>query len=224
MDVLTLGEGLHEHVIARKVGKHAQLDLRIVGADQQVFLFDRDEGATDALALLRAHRDVLQIWRCARETTCCRHCLVERGVHAVVRVDELQQTVHVGAFELGQLAVIQHAPNDRMVVAQRFQHLGAGGVASLRLFHDWQLQHLEKDVAQLLWRVRVHWLPGHDLDVLFDGLDAVVEFHLQLFQIRHVHTHANDLHLRQDPRQRQLHIAVELQQPVFGELRPQRRI
>ena len=141
-----------------------------------------------------------------------------------MRVNELQQTVDIGALELGQLAIVEHAPNDRMAVAQRFQHLRAGGVASLGLFHDWQLQHLEKDVAQLLWRIRIHWLPGHDLDVLFDGLDAVVEFHLQLFQIRHVHTHANNLHLCEDPHQRQLHIAIELQQPVFGELRPQRRI
>lgn len=111
-----------------------------------------------------------------------------------------------------------------MAVAQRFQHLRAGGVASLGLFHHRQLQHLEEDVAELLWRIRIHWLPGHDLDVLFDGLDALVKFHLQLFQIRHIHLHADDLHLRQDPHQRQLHIAVELQQPVFGELRPQRRI
>ena len=141
-----------------------------------------------------------------------------------MRVDKLQQTVDIGALELGQLAIVEHAPNDRMAVAQRFQHLCAGGITRLRLFHHRQLQHLEKDVAELLWRIRVHRLPGHDLDVLFDGLNTVIEFHLQLFQIRHVHTHANDLHLCEDPRQRQLHIAVELQQPVFGELRPQRRI
>ena len=51
----------HSVSIARKMGQHPQLDLRIVGRQQHPARLAGHEGRADFAALSRPHRDVLQV-------------------------------------------------------------------------------------------------------------------------------------------------------------------
>jgi hypothetical protein len=79
VDVAVGGEGAQQAFIARQVRHDAQLDLRIVGRQQQV-AGRRDEGLADAPALGRADRDVLQVRIGGRQPAGGRDRLVIGGV------------------------------------------------------------------------------------------------------------------------------------------------
>ena len=58
VDVFVLSEGFEHHLVSGDVRQQAQLDLRIVGREQNVPV-GGDERAADAAAHLGADRDVL---------------------------------------------------------------------------------------------------------------------------------------------------------------------
>ena len=75
--VAILGEGLLQLEVAAKVGQQAQLDLRIVGGQQQPAIF-RQERLADLPPHFRPDGDVLQIRLAGAEPTGRRHGLLER--------------------------------------------------------------------------------------------------------------------------------------------------
>jgi hypothetical protein len=58
--------------------------------------------------------------------------------------------VAVGAFQLGQRAVLEHLAGQRVLQAELVQHVGVGGVAGLGAADRRQLELLEQDLRELL--------------------------------------------------------------------------
>ena len=81
MDVVAALERLDQRLVAGHVREHAQLDLRVVGGNQDVARVG-DERAADLAPELGADRDVLQVRIAAAQTAGRRDRLVEAGVHA----------------------------------------------------------------------------------------------------------------------------------------------
>ena len=132
VDVDALGERLLQRADVGHVGQDAQLDLRVVGRDQQVARARR----TKASRILRPSSVRIGMFCRLGSFEVSRPvevaAMAEAGVDAAgVRVDLLDQRVGVGARQLLQLAPVEdHA---RQLVArprQLLQHLGAGGVGA----------------------------------------------------------------------------------------------
>jgi hypothetical protein len=81
VDVLAALERLDQLLFSRDVGEHAQLHLRVIGADETL-PFVSVESAPDPLPPLGAHWNVLQVGVRRRQAPGGRHGLVERRVHA----------------------------------------------------------------------------------------------------------------------------------------------
>ena len=97
MDVFAAAEGVDQGRVLREVGEDAQLDLAVVGGQQQVAGLGH-EGLADAPALGGADGDVLQVRVGGRDAPGGRHRLVEGGVDAAgLGVHQDGQRVHVGA-------------------------------------------------------------------------------------------------------------------------------
>ncbi len=95
----SLPERLEQARVLRHVGQDAQLDLRVVGGEQDGVVADvaGDEGAAHLAAELAAHRDVLQVRVRRREAAGGGDSLVEGRVDAAVaRVDGAGQRLDVG--------------------------------------------------------------------------------------------------------------------------------
>ena len=96
VDVEAAFERVDEARVLGEVREHAQLDLRVVGGEQAAAVVG-DERAAELAAVGRAHRDVLQVRRLARDAAGRRVGLLEGRVHAAVGPDERRERVGVGA-------------------------------------------------------------------------------------------------------------------------------
>ncbi len=98
--VLALGERLEERRVAREMRQHAQLDLAVVGREQQLAWLG-GERPPHALALVGADRDVLQVGVARAQPTGRGAGLVEGRVDTSgVRVDQHLEGVDVGRLQL----------------------------------------------------------------------------------------------------------------------------
>jgi hypothetical protein len=90
------------------------------------------------------------------------HRLVIGGVHAAGGgIDLLRQSLGVGRAQLGQPAIFEDQPRQRIVDGQLFQHvLGGGRRAARGLALHRQLPALEQDLLQLLGRFEVERTAG----------------------------------------------------------------
>ena len=94
------------------------------------------------------------------------------GVDPSVRSDHLAQTVSIGGFQLGELAVLQDLLDDGVLSPQLLQHLRVGGPPCLGLFHRRQAQTLKEHLAQLLGGIDIEGvLSGQIID---PGLDLPI--------------------------------------------------
>src|SRR5262249_38167623 len=100
VDVDAIAERRRQQRIARQVREDAQLDLRVVGRDQNVAR-RRDKAATDLHAEVAADRNVLEIGILGRDAPGLGDNLVERRVHAAgLGGHERRQRIEVRALEL----------------------------------------------------------------------------------------------------------------------------
>ena len=146
----------------------AQLDLRIVGRDQDRTR-GRNEGFADAPALKATHRDVLQIGVGAGEPSGDRHRLVITGVHATgARIHHARQFVGVGGFEFGQAAVFEQHFRQRIIEREFLQHIfiGRGRTAGGFFLHR-KTELIKQNILDLLRRIEVEGLPGEFLRLTF---------------------------------------------------------
>ena len=211
--------------VAGNVGQQPQLDLGVVRVYQHAAL-RRGEHPPQLAAQLRAGGDILEVWLRGAQPPRGRHRHLEAGAHSPVRLDDLHQPIHVGAFQLGVLPVAQHVRHDGRVVPQLFQHVGIGGPAGLGLFPVGQAQLFKQDHAQLLGRVDVECLPRRGVDGLLRLIHDALQRLAVLCQSLPVHQKARRLHLRQHAAQRQLHLVVEsghVQRLQLGRQRPMER-
>ena len=126
--------------------------------------------------------------------------------------DDLGQPLHIGGVEFGQLPVLQDQVDDGVLGAELFQHLGAGGVPRLGLFHRGQPQPLKEDPPQLLGRIDVKLLPRLGIDLPLEHLDAGLQGLAEVGQGRLVHQHPGLLHLRQHGAEGALNLLIHLGQ------------
>jgi hypothetical protein len=225
VDVFPAPERLDERLVAGDVSQHPQLDLRVVGFQDDPTGLGGNKRLADAAALLRPHRDVLQVGVGAAEPSRGRHGLVEVRVHfARFGVHQRRQGVNVRVFQLGQLPVLEKLGRQRMVFGQRLQHFLIGGRPRLGALDDGKLQLVEQDGAQLLGRVDVERLAGQGVNFLGQPLDLGVQLGGKGAQVVDVDADAGHLHLQQHIHQRQLDALVQLPQLVAPQpLRQHRR-
>ncbi len=147
--------------------QHAEFDLRVVRRDEHTSGIRR-EGAADLATGGRTHRDVLQVGIAAAQAPSCGNGLVEAGVQAAgFRIDEQRQRVDVRAFQLGELAPLQDEPRQLVRLREFLEDVSRGGRRfRLRVApQGGQLQLVEQDARQLLWRGDVERLARHAVDV-----------------------------------------------------------
>ncbi len=108
VDVVVVREGPAQGRIVGIMGQDPQLDLRIIGRQEQPARPARDERLADLAAFLGADRDILQVGVARAQPAGRRDALVERGVDpAVLGMHELGQRVEVRALELGELTMLR---------------------------------------------------------------------------------------------------------------------
>ena len=124
------------------MGQQAKLDLGVVRVHQHP-PGGGGEHFPQLCPQLGADGDVLQIGFGGAEPPGGGDGILEGGVDASVRTDDLAQTVRVGGLQLGELAVLQDMFDDGVLAPQLFQHVGVGGVAGFGLFHRGKAQLVE---------------------------------------------------------------------------------
>ena len=209
---------------------HPQLDLRIVGAHQQVAV-RRDEGPPDGAALRRAERDVLQVGVARGEPPRGRHRLVERGVHAAIRpasgrypIRHRGQRVEVGGLELAERPVFEQQLRERVLRGQLLEHALVGREAGLRPPAGLQLELLEQHARDLRPAVEVEALVGQHVERLLEPGDVFGGAARHLGQHPTVERDPRALHLEQHPDERVLEPGVEIPLLPRLELGPERRL
>ena len=175
MDVLAPLERFQQSRVLGYVGQHPQLDLRVVGGEQQPV---RRSVSHERLSHLTTHLGadgyILQVWVAAGHSPRGRARLVVAGVHPSRRwIHHVRQGVHVGRLELGHLAVLQDLVHHRVQALQPLQGIGVGGVAGLGAFGLWKADLVEQQVAQLLRRVDIHRMADGLVDILL-GLEHML--------------------------------------------------
>ena len=163
VDVLSAAEGFDQHGILGEMGQEAQLDLRVVGGEQQA-AGRGDEGGANLAAELGADGNILQIRIGGAEAAGGGAGLVKRGVQAAGDgVDQVGQRVGVGRFELRELAILDDFLGQSWTAASSSSTSAAverdlAAAASRRL----QVQLVEENFGELLRRVDVEFEAGHD--------------------------------------------------------------
>ena len=111
-----------------------------------------------------------------------------------------------------------------MAALELFEHLRIRRVAAFRLLDGRKAEFFKEDLAQLLGRVDVEFLPGIAENIRLIFLDADLE-HIAERDERHlVDEHAPRLHPRQHRAKGQLDLIIELLHAALAQLPGQHRI
>ncbi len=96
MNILIAPEGLKQALVLRQMGQHPQVNLRVIGA-QQEGAGRGNESLPDLPAQVAAHRDILQVRVAGGEATGSRSGLIEAGVHpSGLVIEQAGQGINVG--------------------------------------------------------------------------------------------------------------------------------
>ena len=179
VDVAVGGEGFDEGFFAAVVGEDAELDLGVVGGDEEV-LRGGDEGAADLAADIGFDGNVLEVGIGGGEAAGFGDGLVEVGVDAAGFFGgEVGEGVEVGVFELGEGAVFDDEGGDGMFVGEFFEDHDVGGGAGLGFFDDGEVEMFEEDFGELFGGVGVEVAAGFGLDAFLEveefGFEAEAE-------------------------------------------------
>ena len=97
MEVLPGTEGLLHHLVAGDVSQQPQLDLGVVGIQEQESV-PLHKDLPDLPSKLHADRNVLEVRLRAGDTARCRDRLVEAAVDPAILFDICSETVCVGGI------------------------------------------------------------------------------------------------------------------------------
>ena len=152
MNVVVVGEGVNHVAVMGKGGDDAQLDLRVVGGQQDIVVVAGHKGAADFAAPFGAYGDVLQVRIAAGKASGGGDSLIVDGVETVGDwVDELGKAVEISADELGERTVFEYLLDDGMALFEFEKHIFGGrillGGGAGRLVGDFKL--LVQHFAQL---------------------------------------------------------------------------
>ena len=218
MDVDTFPEGLLQGLDLGHMGGEAELDLGIIHREQLMAGLG-DEGAADLAALLRAHRDVLEIGIVGGDPP--RRCGGERegGMDPAGRgIDLRHQRVGISALELGELAPIEDPQRQIMALGrQLLQHIGAGGIgAGLALFARAEAELVEQHLAQLLGRADIEGTARELVDLALELGQALAEIIGEAAKLVGIGLDPRHLHGGHHRHQRPVDGLIDRDQP-FGE-------
>ena len=202
------------------MGEDPQLDLRIIGRQEQPAGPARDERLADLAAVLGAHRDILQVGVARAQPAGRGDALVERGVNAaVLGMHEPGERIEVGALELRELAMLQQQGGKRVLERQLLQNLlGRALLAAGRLLQRRQFQLVEEHLAELRARVDVERAAGQRVDLGLDRRDPLGELARQLPEPLDVDLHSGRLHPRQHGDQGPLQLGIQRPEPFVPHL------
>ena len=212
--------------ITGQVRHDAQLDLGIVRREQHAARW-RNECLADAPPLGAADGDILQVWIHRRQPSRGRHRLGVRGVDAPgALVHLLGELVGVGGFELGEGAVLEHDPGQRVARGELLQHVfGGRGLAGRGLAANRQLQPLEQDLLKLPRRLDVEFVARLAVRLEQQLLELARELAALRAQPLAIDEHAVMLHGEEHRHERLLDVLVEPRERRHAlELRPQRAV
>ena len=126
VDVQALQKRANQGRVFTQVRHDAQLNLGVICAGNQAPL-RRHEGFTHPPTLCGADRDVLQVGIITRQTPRHSNGLGIVGVHAPrLAIGQTRKLVGVGAFQLGQAAVLKNARGQGVIGGELLQHLFVG--------------------------------------------------------------------------------------------------
>ena len=114
VDVPVGEEGLDERRVPGEVGQDAELDLGIIGGEEDV-AFVGHEGPAESCSPSPARGDVLEVGFARGQPAGRSHGLIVGRVDAARRrIDKLRQGIGVGGFELGHLPVVEDVARQGM--------------------------------------------------------------------------------------------------------------
>ena len=221
MDVAAALKCRHERRIVREMREQPQLDLGVVGDEEQV-TGRRHEGAPDLAAAARAHGDVLEIGIGGGETPGGRAGLIEARVDAAgVRPDVSGEGVHVGGLQLRQLAVLdQQAWHFVAEGRQLLEHLDVRRGTRLGSLLHGQLQALEQDGPELRRRVDVELAAGGAVNVELERGQLFIEAARHFAQQHAIHENPRRLHVHEHRNERNLDLVEESLEMVCLDIGP----
>ena len=111
--------------ITRERCKDTELDLRIVGVDEDAAWLRHENGA-EASTKLRTHRDVLQVRIRRRDTARRRHHLIKLPMDAAIRLNKVQKPLRIGRVQLRKRTVVQDIRHDLVVLGELLKHIRRG--------------------------------------------------------------------------------------------------
>ena len=222
MEVLAGEKGLLHGAVAGDVRQEAELNLAVVGVHQHFAVRCGKHGA-DLSAEFLAHRNVLKVRLGRRESSGRRHGHLKTGMDPPVRGDDLQEAVGIGALEFRQCPVIQHLPDDGMLVTQFLQYIDIGTPACFGLLAGRKHQFFKQDLPQLPGGKNVKVMPGESVDFLLQLRDAAVQRLTESRQRLPVHQKACFFHFGKYPAERHLNLFKEHGHLLLRELFLQNR-
>jgi len=137
VDVLTGGEGRGQAGVSGQMGDGPKLHLVVVGHEKAPSR-GRDEGFTEAPALLGADGDVVEVGPVRGQPAGAGHGLTEGGVDPPVVSHLGGQALPVGRAQLLDLAVAEQGLDDGVLTPQLLECAGVGGESGLGLAHRGQ--------------------------------------------------------------------------------------
>ena len=170
MDILSLPVSLDQFLVARHMGQHPQLDLRIVRVQENKSIF-RHKHFADQSSQFHPHRDILKIGLCAADPSCSGDRLIKGGMDPAVFFDHCAQAVRVSGFQLCKLPVFQDIFYDRLFRGQLFQNVGRCGIPRFCFFPAGDPHFFKKDGSQLFRGINIELLARLFPDQFFQLMD-----------------------------------------------------
>ena len=194
MDVLAAQESLLHMLVIGDVRQHPQLDLAVVGVQEDTAVPGHKHLANLA-AQLPAHGNILKVGLSGGQTPGGSDHVLEGGVDAAIVGNDLQKSLGIGGRELGEHPVFENGLHNGMLLFELFQHLGTGGVAGFGLLGGGQPQLFKEDLPQLLGGIDVEFLTGQGIDRVLRRFNPLREHGAKGHQRHAIHRHAYPLHV-----------------------------
>src|SRR5258708_30530579 len=93
----------------------------------------------------------------------------------IVGIDQLEDSVNVGGFQLAELPILEDQIHRGVVAAQTLQHLGVYRKAGLGLAPALQLELTEQHIPKLFSGIDVELMPDRGVNLLFERPRLLVQ-------------------------------------------------
>ena len=113
-------------------------------------------------------------------------------------MDDLDQAIGIGGFQLGQHAVIHDCGNNGVLSLQLLQHIRIGRIAGLGLLNGRKPKLFKQKLSQLTGRIDIERFFGVAVYQLFAIIDPLGQHSAKLLQLILIDQYALALHVIQN--------------------------